>query len=266
MLEVTDLRFAYGRLEVIHGISLTVGDGEFVAVLGSNGAGKSTLLRACAGQAPVPAGSVRFDGRDLAEVPAHDVVRSGLAYAMEGRRIFQRQSVRANLEVGTYSLAGRRGRSGALFDRVFGLFPVLQRKAGQPASTLSGGERQMLAIGQALMSDPRLLVLDEPSAGLAPLLIQQVFGALAQLQREGLALLLAEQTVEQALSLCDRGYVLNAGVVVLNGSASTLRADEGVRAAYIGSLGHGARPDQPHSRPEITSHPPSSDDSERQDR
>jgi branched-chain amino acid transport system ATP-binding protein len=185
---------------------------------------------------------VRFDGRDLASIAAHDVARAGLAYAMEGRRIFARQSVRANLEVGSYPLAKRRSNSGRLFERVFALFPVLERKSGQLASTLSGGERQMLAIGQALMSDPRLLILDEPSAGLAPLLIQQVFAALSQLQQEGLAVLLAEQTVDQALKLCDRGYVLNAGVVVLDGPAATLRADEGVRAAYIGSLGHGARP------------------------
>ncbi len=241
MLDVTDLRVAYGHLEVIHGVSITVGDGEFVALLGSNGAGKSTLLRACSGQLRPRSGSVRFGGVDLSSIPPYRVARLGLGYAMEGKRIFQRQTVEANLELGCYPLGSqRRRRSAELFERVYELFPVLRRKAGLGASTLSGGERQMLAIAQALMSDPRLLVLDEPSAGLAPRLVADVFAVLARLREGGLSLLLAEQTVEQALILCDRGYVLEAGSVALAGAAAGLRANEAVRQVYIGALGHGA--------------------------
>lgn len=240
MLEVTDLRVGYGHLEVVHGVSLSVASGEFVAVLGSNGAGKSTLLRACAGQMRSRSGAVTFDGHRLGRVPPHKVASLGIACALEGRRIFQRQNVLANLQLGGYSLPDRRTRIPEQLARVHELFPTLERKAKLPASTLSGGERQMLAIGQALMSAPRLLVLDEPSAGLAPRLVDDVFAALSRLRAEGLALLLAEQTVEQALTLCDRAYVLEAGRVALAGSAESLRNNEAVREVYIGTLGHSA--------------------------
>jgi branched-chain amino acid transport system ATP-binding protein len=185
-------------------------------------------------------GAATFAGADLASVPPHRIASLGLGYAMEGRRIFQRQSVLANLELGAYALADRRSTFGRQLARIYHLFPVLERKAGLPASTLSGGERQMLAIGQALMSAPRLLVLDEPSAGLAPRLVANVFEALSRLREEGLALLLAEQTVEQALRMCDRAYVLEAGHVALHGTAEELRTNEAVRRVYIGTLGHGA--------------------------
>ena len=243
MLEATRIRAGYGHLEVIHDVSIRVAAGEFVALLGANGAGKSTLLRVCSGQLRPRAGTVGFDGVDLATTAPHRVARLGLGYASEGRRVFERQSVAANLELGAYPLGGRHRRTAYLFDRVYDLFPVLARKAGLMASTLSGGERQMLAIAQALMIDPRLLVLDEPSAGLAPRLIADVFAALAQLRSGGLAMLLAEQTVEQSLDLCDRGYVLEAGVVALSGDATALIADPTVREIYIGALGHGAAPD-----------------------
>ena len=245
MLEVTDVRISYGRLEVVHGVSLTVAPGEFVAVLGSNGAGKSTLLRACSGQLRVRSGAVRFESTDLGRVQPHRMIGLGISAALEGRRIFQRQSVLANLQLGAYTLRARRAELPRQLARVYRMFPVLERKSGLPASTLSGGERQMLAIGQALMSKPRLLILDEPSAGLAPQLIDEVFDALSQLREEGLALLLAEQTVEQALQVCDRGYVLEAGIAALEGSAADLRTNEAVREVYIGSLGHGAVPSSP---------------------
>jgi branched-chain amino acid transport system ATP-binding protein len=243
ILQASEVRAGYGHLEVIHGVSLSVAAGEFVALLGANGAGKSTLLRVCAGQLRPRGGTVVFDGTDLATTAPHRVAKLGLGYATEGRRVFERQSVAANLELGAYPLGGRNRRTGHLFDRVYELFPVLARKAGMMASTLSGGERQMLAVAQALMVDPRLVVLDEPSAGLAPRLIEDVFAALAQLRAGGLAMLLAEQTVEQSLGLCDRGYVLEAGTVALSGDAATLRADPAVREIYIGALGHGAAPD-----------------------
>jgi branched-chain amino acid transport system ATP-binding protein len=244
MLEAAEIRAGYGHLEVLHGVSISVAPGEFVALLGANGAGKSTLLRVCSGQLRPRSGAVRFAGADLAGTAAHRVARLGLGYAMEGRRVFERQTVAANLELGAYPLGGRNRRTAHLFDRVYELFPVLAGKSGRMASTLSGGERQMLAIAQALMTDPKLVVLDEPSAGLAPRLIADVFAALARLRAGGLAMLLAEQTVEQALGLCDRGYVLEAGTVALCGEAAALRADPAVREIYIGALGHGAAPDR----------------------
>lgn len=237
MLEVRDLRVRYGQLEVLHGISIDVADGEYVTVLGTNGAGKSTLLRAAAGAMHFHSGSVRFNGADLARVRPARVSAMGIGYAMERGRIFQRQTVESNLQLGTYPLGrARRGR-GDLWDRVYELFPVLKRKAKHVSGTMSGGERQMLAIAQALMSDPKLLVLDEPSAGLAPLLVSEVFGALDRLRPSGLSLLLAEQVVDQALRLCDRGYVIEAGEVALGGPAECLRSDEAVLEVYVGLLG-----------------------------
>ncbi|HVX21431.1 MAG TPA: ABC transporter ATP-binding protein [Acidimicrobiales bacterium] len=239
MLEVRDLRVRYGRLEVLHGVSITVQEGEFVTVLGTNGAGKSTLLRACAGAMKVSGGSVSFRDVDLAGVPVHRVARLGLGYAMERGRVFQRQSVDVNLALAALPLGRRNPLKAELRDRVYQLFPVLKTKAKLPAGTMSGGERQMLAIAQALMSDPKLLVLDEPSAGLAPLLVSEVFGALAQLRPVGLSVLLAEQVVDEALEVCDRGYVLEAGRIVLSKTAEELRKDDAVREAYIGTLGKG---------------------------
>jgi len=240
VLDVKDLRVAYGELEVLHGVSVAVGDREFVTVLGTNGAGKSTLLRSAAGAMRWRSGSVMFGDVDVRRTPAHRIPNLGIGYAMERGRIFQRQTVASNLELGAYPLgrAGKARRAG-LFDRVYELFPVLERKAKLQAGTMSGGERQMLAIGQALMCDPKLLILDEPSAGLAPILVSEVFAALGRLRPEGLSLLLAEQTVDQALSLCDRGYVLEAGRIVLEGPAASLRQDDAVREVYIGVLGQG---------------------------
>jgi branched-chain amino acid transport system ATP-binding protein len=243
MLEIRDLRVGYGHIEVVHGVSLDVKDGEFVVVLGANGAGKSTLLRACSGLLRPRSGHVLFDDVDISRVAPFRAAGLGVGYAMEGRRVFQRQSVESNLELGAYPLRkqGKRARVPQMFERIYALFPVLKAKGKLLAGTMSGGERQMLAIAQALMCDPKLLLLDEPSAGLAPRLVSDVFTALGHLRADGLSLLLAEQTVEDALALCDRGYVLEAGSVVLAASAAELRQNESVSAIYIGSLGHGAQ-------------------------
>jgi len=238
MFEVIDVRAGYGHLEVLHGVSLHVDEGEVVALLGSNGAGKSSLLNTCAGLIKPRSGQIRFRGTVVSDMPPHKLPGRGIAFAMGGQRVFRRQTVQANLELGAYAIARRRASRDS-FERVFQLFPVLAMKARHPASTLSGGERQMLAIGQALMCRPALLLLDEPSSGLAPLLVGNVFDALRELKSEGLSLLLAEQAVEQALNLADRGYVLEAGNVVLHGTSAELRDNNAVRNAYLGSLGKG---------------------------
>jgi branched-chain amino acid transport system ATP-binding protein len=236
MFEVIGLKAGYRHLEVLHGVNLHIDDGEVVALLGSNGAGKSTLLKTCAGLLRPTAGQVVFNGVTISNTAPHKLPGIGIALALGGHRVFHRQTVQANLELGAYALPrARRVRND--FERVFRLFPVLGVKARHPASTLSGGERQMLAIGQALMCQPAVLLLDEPSSGLAPLLVANVFDALRQLKQEGMSLLLAEQTVDQALSLADRGYVLDAGSVVTEGTSEQLRNNEAVRDAYIGSLG-----------------------------
>jgi branched-chain amino acid transport system ATP-binding protein len=237
MFEVMDLKAGYRHLEVLHGVSLHVGDGEVVALLGSNGAGKSTLLKTCAGLLRPRAGQVVFKGVTVSNLAPQKLPGLGIALAMGGHRVFHRQTVQSNLELGSYSVPRSKRRTRNDFDRVFQLFPVLRTKAHHPASTLSGGERQMLAIAQALMCQPTVLMLDEPSSGLAPRLVSDVFDALRELKREGMSLLLAEQTVEQALGLADRGYVLDAGSVVTEGSSEQLRNDQAVRDAYIGSLG-----------------------------
>ncbi|HET9000859.1 MAG TPA: ABC transporter ATP-binding protein [bacterium] len=235
MLEVTDLRVSYaGEVIALQGVSLSVRDGEAVALVGSNGAGKTTLLRALAGVLDAGGGEVRFDGRPITHVPASERVQLGIALVPEGRRLFSRLKVRENLILGTYTNKDRAHRARRL-EFVFSLFPVLSERADQRAGTLSGGQQQMLAIARALMLDPKLLMLDEPSLGLSPVLVDQIMEALQKLHREqGMTILLVEQNVPAALELCERGYVLQTGRMVSHGSSAELLATDLVRKSYLG--------------------------------
>jgi len=233
---VRGLRSGYGRIEVIHGVDIIVHAGELVALIGSNGAGKSTLLKAVVGLVSVSEGSVVYDGRQIAAGRPERLVRDGVALVPEGRMLFGPMTVRENLELGAYGL-GRKGK-GMLTEsreRVCKLFPVLAERSGQQAETLSGGEQQMLAVGRALMSRPRLLLLDEPSLGLAPKVIAEIFSALDVLRGEGVTILLVEQDAKLALKHADRGYVMRTGRIALEGTARELLADENVRQIYLGS-------------------------------
>ncbi|GJD52111.1 High-affinity branched-chain amino acid transport ATP-binding protein LivF [Methylobacterium crusticola] len=232
MLEVRGLRAGYGGTEVLRGIDLAVGAGEIVAVLGANGVGKTTLNKVLSGLVPAAAGEIRFEDRPIARASAAAIVEAGLIHVPEGRKIFPNLSVRENLVLGSY----RRGRArrGANLERVFALFPRLKERARQAAGTLSGGEQQMLAIGRGLMAEPRLLILDEPSLGLSPLLVEEMFALVKDLNREGLPIMLVEQNVVQSLDLASRAYILENGTVALSGAASALAADPALRRAYLG--------------------------------
>jgi branched-chain amino acid transport system ATP-binding protein len=232
LLEVRDLKVFYGAIEAIKGISLVVEEGQVVTLIGTNGAGKTTTLRTLSGLLRPRAGEIVFDGERLDVLKAHDIVARGIAHAPEGRRIFPLMTVEENLELGGYSRKGEAIAEdiGAVFER----FPRLAERRSQKAGTLSGGEQQMLAIGRALMSRPRLLMLDEPSMGLAPLMIQLIFETIAELKNAGTTILLVEQNASAALALADFGYVLETGRVVLSGAGSDLLDDEKVRKAYLG--------------------------------
>ena len=232
MLRVEDLHVFYGEIHALKGVSLEVARGEIVALLGNNGAGKTTTLKTISGLLAPRHGRIAFDEQSLAGMPAHDVVLHGIAHVPEGRRIFNRLTVRENLMMGAYL----RRDDGVLrdLDRVFALFPRLHERLGQVAGTLSGGEQQMLAIGRALMANPRLLLLDEPSMGLAPRLVAEIFAAIGKLRAADTAILLVEQNAAAALAIAERAYVLETGRVVLTGSGAELLADAGVRAAYLG--------------------------------
>ncbi len=232
LLEVSDIHAHYGGIEALKGVSLEVREGEVVTLIGSNGAGKSTTLRSISGLTPASAGSVVFDGEDITRVPAHDVVGRGIALSPEGRHVFPRMTVRENLELGAHMR--KRAETAADFDRVFELFPRLEERINQPAGTLSGGEQQMLAIGRALMARPDVLLLDEPSMGLAPMLVSQIFGIISQISAQGVTILLVEQNAAQALRRADRAYVLETGRVVKTGPAREMLDDQSVRAAYLG--------------------------------
>jgi branched-chain amino acid transport system ATP-binding protein len=232
-LDVRNLSVRYGDLIGIADVSLTVAPGHIVALLGSNGAGKTTTLNAIAGLVPPAGGSVMWNGQGVTGKPAYAIVASGLALAPEGWRLFVQQTVEQNLRLGATVLADRT-RVPALLDRVFGLFPRLAERRRQRAGTLSGGERQMLATGRALMSDPKLLMLDEPSLGLAPAVVETMYETLGRLRREGLTLLLAEQAVELALEVADYAYVLQTGRTVLEGPAAQLADDKDVQRIYLG--------------------------------
>ena len=233
LLELENVHLAYGRIEALHGISLQVDEGEIVALIGANGAGKTSTMRAISGLHGVSQGRIRFAGKDITRVPAHERVRQGLCLAPEGRGIFPGMTVLDNLDMGAYS---RRNRKEIAKDlkRVYDLFPRLYERRRQPAGTLSGGEQQMLAIGRALMSRPRLLMLDEPSMGLAPMLIQQIFSIIMEISNQGTPILVVEQNAQQALSRAHRAYVLETGRIVKSGTGQELLNDPSVREAYLG--------------------------------
>ncbi len=234
LLEVSDLRVAYGKIEAVKGISFSVEAGQVVTLVGTNGAGKTTTLRTLSGLLRPVAGDIRFEGNRINGLAAHRIVQLGMAHSPEGRHIFPRMTIEENLELGAY--ARRDGGSGvrADIDRAYELFPVLGERRTQPAGTLSGGEQQMLAMGRALMSKPRLLMLDEPSMGLSPIMMQKIFATVRELQATGTTILLVEQNAQAALSLADQGYVIETGVIVLAGSGRDLLNDDNVRKAYLG--------------------------------
>ncbi len=232
MLVVDDVHSYYGQIHALRGIKITVGRGEVVTLIGANGAGKTTTLKTVSGLLHAREGTVRFEGEDITKVPAHTLVERGIGHAPEGRRIFPRLTVLENLQMGAFSR--RNANLGPDIDRVYSLFPRLHERAGQLGGTLSGGEQQMLAIGRALMSEPRMLLLDEPSLGLAPILIAQVFEKIKEINAQGTTVLLVEQNALQALSIAHRGYVLQTGEVVLTGTGESLRQNETVRKAYLG--------------------------------
>jgi branched-chain amino acid transport system ATP-binding protein len=232
LLDIQGLRSGYGRVEVLRGVDLQVRAGEIVALLGSNGAGKSTLNNTVSGLVPAWGGRVVFDGADLTGVHYRDVVRAGLIQVPEGRRVFPNLSVLENLELGAFARA--RQRRAANLERVFTTFPRLKERIAQRAGTMSGGEQQMLAIGRGMMAEPRLLILDEPSLGLSPLLVEQMFTLIGRHHEEGLAVLLVEQNVGQSLEIADRAYVLENGAVRFEGRPDELLASDELRRAYLG--------------------------------
>jgi len=232
LLEIKGLRGGYGRVEVLRGVDLTVHAGETVALLGSNGAGKSTLNNVLCGIYPAWGGSVRFDGRDLSGAHYRAVVQAGLIQVPEGRKIFPNLSVLENLELGSFARA--RERRADNLERVFAIFPRLRERMQQLAGTMSGGEQQMLAIGRGLMAEPRLLILDEPSLGLSPLLVEEMFGLIHNLHQQGLAILLVEQNVGQSLEIADRAYVMENGAIRFSGTPAELLGSDELRRAYLG--------------------------------
>ncbi|TMA44344.1 MAG: ABC transporter ATP-binding protein [Deltaproteobacteria bacterium] len=234
MLEVRDLDFAYGDVQVLRGVSLSVNAGEIVTLVGSNGAGKSTTLRNISRLARPRSGSIVFDGHDLTRLSSHQVVELGLVQVPEGRRVFPEMTVLENLRMGSYTRTARGDRSKNL-ERGLTLFPRLRERIGQAAGTLSGGEQQMLAIARGLMAKPRLLLLDEPSLGLSPLLVRTIFDTIAQINAQGTSVLLVEQNVYQSLRIAARGYVLETGKIALSGTGANLLANDEVKAAFLGA-------------------------------
>jgi branched-chain amino acid transport system ATP-binding protein len=233
MLEVENLYAAYGESEVLHGVSLRVQTGEFVGVIGANTAGKSTLLRSISRLVPKIKGKIYFDGHDLTSLEAHQLAERGIAHVPEGRHVFPEISVEDNLLLGGYAVR-RNSDEKEKLERMYAMFPRLKERRRQLGGTLSGGEQQMVAIGRALMAEPKLLLLDEPSHGLAPRMEEEVFNKVSEIHREGLSVLLIEQNVAVSLSVVQRGYVLEAGSIILEGSATTLKEDDRVRTAYLG--------------------------------
>jgi branched-chain amino acid transport system ATP-binding protein len=233
ILELTDVHTYYGSIQALRGISLTVNEGEIVTLLGANGAGKSTTLRSINGLNRPRQGSIRFQGRDITSVPAHQIVKRGIAQSPEGRRLFPRMTVTENLEMGAFQRTDRAAIKDDM-EHVFQLFPRLQERRSQKAGTLSGGEQQMCAIGRALMARPKLLLLDEPSLGLAPIFVERIFEIIKQINQEGTSILLVEQNALMALDAADRGYVLETGTIVLADKAEALKTNEQVRKTYLG--------------------------------
>jgi branched-chain amino acid transport system ATP-binding protein len=233
MLEVNEINTYYGNIHALRGISITVEEGEIVTLIGANGAGKTTTLRTISGLLKPRSGSVWLSGENLANYKAHELVYKGVAMVPEGRGIFARLTVMENLDMGAFSRKDKVGIEAAL-DKVFTLFPRLKERRSQVAGTLSGGEQQMLATGRALMANPRLLLMDEPSMGLAPVLVESVFDAIKQINQEGTTILLVEQNATMALAIANRGYVLQTGEIVLHDTASNLQKNEMVQKAYLG--------------------------------
>jgi branched-chain amino acid transport system ATP-binding protein len=233
LLELHEVHTFYGNIEALKGVSLEVNEGEIVTLIGSNGAGKSTTLRSISGLTPPREGSIRFDGEEIGETPPQEIVQKGISQAPEGRRIFSRMTVRENLELGAYL---RRDSNGIQRDleRVFALFPRLEERERQKAGTMSGGEQQMLAIGRALMAEPKLLLLDEPSMGLAPILVERIYETVVEINEQGTTILLVEQNANFALEVSKRGYVLETGQVTLSDDAPALRENADVQKAYLG--------------------------------
>lgn len=233
MLTVNDINVFYGAIHAIKGVSLEVNEGEIVTLIGANGAGKSTILRTISGLLKPKTGSIQFEGQEIAGMSAHEIVKTGISQVPEGRRIFAEMSVLENLELGAFTRKDKDGIK-ADMELVFERFPRLKERIGQLAGTLSGGEQQMLAMGRALMSRPRLLLLDEPSMGLAPLLIKEIFAIIQDINKTGTTVLLVEQNANMALSIAHRAYVLETGRITLSGDAKELAASDEVRKAYLG--------------------------------
>ncbi len=233
LLEIDDIHTFYGNIEALKGISLSVEEGEIVTLIGSNGAGKSTTLRSISGLSPPSSGSITFRGEDITHTPPQDIVALGISQSPEGRRCFPRMTVRENLEMGAY--LRRDAGLGESLERVFTLFPRLQERERQKAGTMSGGEQQMLAIGRALMAQPKLMLLDEPSMGIAPILVDRIYETVVEINRQGTTILLVEQNANYALSVSKRGYVLETGHVALTDNATALRANPDVQTAYLGT-------------------------------
>ena len=233
MLEVKDLQVYYGVIQALKGISFHVEQGEVIALIGANGAGKTTTLQTLTGIIPAKAGSIVFEGKDLTKTPAHKIVEMGMAHVPEGRRVFADMSVYENLLMGAYTRKDKDEIRETL-EMVYSRFPRLEERKNQPAGTLSGGEQQMLAMGRALMSKPRIILMDEPSMGLSPIFVNEIFDIIQKVSAGGTTVLLVEQNAKKALSIADRGYVLETGKIVLEGKASELLNDESVKKAYLG--------------------------------
>ncbi|MFM8497159.1 MAG: ABC transporter ATP-binding protein [Planctomycetia bacterium] len=237
-LEIKDLHVHYGKIEAIKGISVTVNQGEIVTLIGANGAGKTTTLKTISGLRPVSSGSIVFDGKDISKLPAHERVKLGISQAPEGRGIFPGMTVLENLEMGKYHLKMRSAEIAEDLEKVYGLFPRLKERASQAGGTLSGGEQQMLAIGRALMARPKVLLLDEPSMGLAPQMIANIFRIITEINKQGVTILLVEQNAQQALNRAHRAYVLETGSITKEANAKDLLNDPHVKAAYLGTGAH----------------------------
>ncbi len=234
MLEVKDLNVFYGAIHAIKGISLTVNDGELVSLVGANGAGKTTILHTISGLLPAATGEILLDGQNLQKIPANTIINLGMAHVPEGRHVFARLTVEENLRMGAYILKDQKKISDNL-DMVYEHFPRLKERYKQLAGTLSGGEQQMLATGRALMTNPRMLLMDEPSMGLSPILVKEIFAIIEELHNSGITILLVEQNAKMALAISDRAYVLETGSIAMQGSAKALSEDDRVRKAYLGA-------------------------------
>ncbi len=233
ILDINNLETHYGKIHALRGISLAVEEGEIVTLLGANGAGKSTTLRAISGLIKTSSGSIKYMGEDITQKPAHDIVKKGLIHVPEGRKIFKGMTIRENLELGSFTLDDDAERKRRM-DHVYEIFPVLQERQHRDSAFLSGGEQQMLAMGRSMMTNPKLLLLDEPSMGLAPFMVQEIMKIILRLNKEGVTILLVEQNAKVALKLATHGYVIETGEIVIKGDAKTLQQDESIVKAYLG--------------------------------